>query len=381
MRVPPALLQRPAFTTAPWWKTQVREMDWSIVLMILLIKALVLGFAVVSVETLFDQDPKWHQMWSRWDAVHYLGLAERGYTPPGTKGHESLVFYPLYPWLTRAAAFFTRDYLAGGFVVSGIASIACGLLLHRLVALDFPATIARHAVWFLFIFPTSYFLHISYTESLFIALTLGCILAARTDRWLLAGVLVALACLTRVNGLLLMPVLAIEVMQRWWVTRRIDWRWLWIGLGVVGFAAYLLLNYKLTGDFFAFSKIMEKHWFKKFAPPWVGVRDVWLRVFGVNLAEGFHEFFYIVLGLVCTLWCWIRLRPSYAVWMTLNWMLVNSTSFVLSVPRYTLALFPIFILFAEVATKRAWFYTLVTVWSLLSLAIFVSRFAQGTWAF
>lgn len=359
----------------------MREIDWSLVLMMLVIKALVLGFAVVSVETLFDLEPKWHQMWNRWDAVHYLELAEHGYTAPGQNGHESLVFYPLYPWLTRVAAFFTRDYLAGGLVVSGIASVASGLLLHRLVALDFPATVARNAVWFLFIFPTSYFLHISYTESLFIALTLGCLLAARTDRWLLAGILVALACLTRVNGLLLMPVLAVEVLPRWWKTRRIDWRWLWIGLGVVGFAAYLLLNYQLTGDFFAFSKIMEKHWFKKFAPPWIGVRDVWLRVFGVNLAEGFHEFFYIVLGFVCTLWCWIRLRPSYAVWMTLNWLLVNSTSFVLSVPRYTLALFPIFILFADLATRRAWFYTIVTVSSLFSLAIFVSRFAQGTWAF
>ena len=371
----------PGLASAAWWKAQLREIDWSIVVMILLIKVLVLGFAVISVETLFDKEPRWHDMWSRWDAVHYLRLAEKGYLPPGREEHVSLVFYPLYPWLTRIAAVFTRDYLAGAFVVSGVASIAAGLLLQRLVALDFPGTVARHAVWFLFIFPTSYFLHISYTESLFIGLTLGCMLAARTDRWLLAGVLVALACLTRVNGLLLMPVLAIEVLQRWWITRRIDWRWLWIGLGVVGFGAYLLLNYKLTGDFFAFSKIMEEHWYKKFAPPWIGVRDVWLRVFGVNLAEGFHEFFYIVLGFVCTVWCWIRLRPSYAVWMTLNWLLVNSTSFVLSVPRYTLALFPIFILFAEVGTKRQWFYTLVTVWSLMWLAIFVSRFAQGTWAF
>ena len=267
------------------------------------------------------------------------------------------------------------------FVVSGIASVAAGCSCIGSSRSISSAEVARNAVWFLFIFPTSYFLHIAYTESLFIALTLGCVLAARRDRWLLAGILVALACFTRVNGLLLMPVLAVEALQRLWTTRRIDWRWLWIGLGVLGFAAYLWLNYRLTGDFFAFSKIMEKHWFKKLEPPWVGVRDVWLRVFGVNLAEGFHEFFYIVLSFVCTVWCWIRLRPSYALWMTLNWLLINSTSFVLSVPRYTLALFPIFILFADFAARRAWFYTIVTVWGLLSLAIFVSRFAQGTWAF
>ena len=40
---------------------------------------------------------------------------------------------------------------------------------------------------FLLIFPTAYFLHIGYTESLFLALVLGSFLAARTDRWWLAG--------------------------------------------------------------------------------------------------------------------------------------------------------------------------------------------------
>jgi hypothetical protein len=76
-----------------------------------------------------------------------------------------------------------------------------------------------------------------------------------------------------------------------------------------GFGGYLFLNYRLTGDFFAFSKIMEQNWYKKLEPPWVGVHDVWLRIFGVNLAEGFHEFFYIVLSFVCTVWCWIRPAP------------------------------------------------------------------------
>ena len=372
---------RPAFTTAAWWQAQLRAIDWSIVLMVLLIKALVLGFAVVSVETLFDVAPTWRKMWSRWDAVHYLRLAQNGYVPPGYEEHVSLVFYPLYPWLTRIAAFFTRDILAGAFVVSGIASIACGLLLQRIAALDFPAAVSRNAVWFLFIFPTSYFLHISYTESLFIALALGCVLAARSDRWLLAGILAALASLARVNGLLLMAVLAVEVLQRWWTTRRIEWQWLWIAIAPLGFVAYLWLNYRLTGDFFAFSKIMEQYFYKKLEPPWVGLHEVWQRIPDVDVAEGFHELFYIVLGFVCTIWCWIRLRPSYAVWMTLNWLLITSTSFVLSVPRYTLALFPIFILFADLGTRRQWFYTIVTVWSLLSLAVFVTRFAEGTWAF
>jgi hypothetical protein len=46
------------------------------------------------------------------------------------------------------------------------------------------------------IFPTAYFLHINYNESLFIALTVGCFLAARYERWALAGSWHTL-CLTR----------------------------------------------------------------------------------------------------------------------------------------------------------------------------------------
>ena len=44
------------------------------------------------------------------------------------------------------------------------------------------AAVAMRAAWFLLIFPTAYFLHIGYTESLFLALVLGSFLAARTDR-------------------------------------------------------------------------------------------------------------------------------------------------------------------------------------------------------
>ena len=78
---------------------------------------------------------------------------------------------------------------------------------------------------------------------------------------------------------------------------------------------------------------------------------------------------------------WIWLRPSYSVWITLNWFLINSTAFVISVPRYALTLFPMFILFALAVRGRRVWYALLTVWSLLYLALYTGRFAQGLWAF
>ena len=138
--------------------------------------------AAHSVLALKESHGDWLEIWDRWDASHYLKLAERGYTGIGPD-RVSLVFYPLYPWLVQAVMFVTSNVSLAAFIVSGVAAIAAALLLKRLARFDHGEEIARASVWFLLVFPTSYFLHIAYTESLFLALTLGCFVAARSNRW------------------------------------------------------------------------------------------------------------------------------------------------------------------------------------------------------
>jgi hypothetical protein len=95
---------------------------------------------------------------------------------------------------------------------------------------------------------------------------------------------------------------------------------------------------------------------------------------------GVQELFFIILGFICAVAAWLRLRPAYATWITGNWFLVVSASWLLSMPRYTLIMFPIFILFALVAHNRLW-YSLITIWSLLFFALFASLFVWSKWAF
>ena len=57
------------------------------------------------------------------------------------------------------------------------------------------------------------------------------------------------------------------------------------------------------------------------------------------------------------------------------WMTGNSVTLVGSMPRYSLTMFPIFMLFALVSKNRFW-SALITVWSLLFLALFASFFCQ-----
>ena len=93
-----------------------------------------------------------------------------------------------------------------------------------------------------------------------------------------------------------------------------------------------------------------------------------------------QELAFLVLGLICTIVSWIKLRPMYAAWMTGNWILFASVNYFRSIPRYTLTMFPIFILFGLLSQNRFWAGVL-TVWSLLFFALFAVLFARGEWAF
>jgi hypothetical protein len=365
-----------------WWAVLQRE-DWIVVGWVMAIKVLVFVLAVKSYPIFWDKYLKgprqWFDIWNHWDAVHYQQIAQFGYAPTGvTKS-----FYPLFPWSIRLVAYITGNYLGAGFIVSGIASIVAAVLLRRLVQLDYSSNVAMRSVWFFLIFPTAYFLHIGYSESLFLALALGCILAARVERWWLAGVLGALCWMTRAPGAVLVPTLAVEAAQQYWVKRRWNWHWLWIAIVPAGFAVYLLINWHVAGDPFAFLQTRKSLFVQSFASPWHGIREGILNMRrNPNQAEmiGAQEVFFSALGLICTIISWIKVRPLYATWMTGSWLLFTSVTFVASVPRYALTMFPIFILFALVGRNRFW-NGVLTMWSLGWFTLFTLLFAGGWWAF
>jgi hypothetical protein len=364
----------------------LRQHEWRMIGLVISIKALLFLFAGQTYQVLQDQRVAgfrgWLEIWNRWDAVNYQKLAEFGYSASG-ENQPLLVFYPLFPWTVRLFTLFTRDYLLSAFIISTLASLVVAIVLLRLVELDYSRALAQRAVWFLFIFPTSYFLHIGYTESLFLMLALSCIYSARKQRWFLAAVFGALTCMTRANGLVLGPVLVMEAAYQYRTTRRWQWHWLYIPLVALGFGGYLLLNKHVTGDAFAFTHLMQQFFGKSLSSPITGIDNALgslSRAPSEAQMIGMQEVLFITLGLICTIVSWIKLRPAYSVWMTGNWLLFVSVSFVLSVPRYTLTMFPIYILFSLLATRRLWF-AVITVWSILYLGFFASMFAWGHWAF
>ena len=354
--------------------------DSETALLVLILKGLVLFLAALGIQTLFDQKETWATLWTRWDASHYLSLAKDGYTATGD-GRFSIVFYPLYPWLVRAVAFVCRSYFAAALLVSGVASICARPSSAPVSGAGSAGDCGADGG----------LVPVHFSDRVLFAHRLHRELVPRPRAGVLAGGAEAsLGDSRRARSARLhdprkrasarahsdggrLVAISADAPDR--LALALD------RSSGLGFLAYLFLNYRVTGDPFAFSPIMEEHWYKKIAPPWVGISEAWSRIFRFNLTEGLFEFVFICFSFLCTVWCWLALRPTYAVWMTLNWLLITSTTFLVSVPRYCLTLFPIFIILARLAAARPLAGRIVTATSLFLLALFAMKFAHGTWAF
>jgi 4-amino-4-deoxy-L-arabinose transferase-like glycosyltransferase len=375
------------------------RLDTRLLLFTFATKAAVLAIGYVALWSVIGHPPGFVEPWDRWDAPHYTDIAVFGYmaNDPGTLVHPGyrqiypgdadlyIVFFPLFPWLVALVDALLDAPAVSAFVVATIASLAVAPVLYRLVAADLGHRIGLVSALFLLIFPTAYFLHIGYTESLFLALSFGSLWLARTNRWWLAGIASALAGLTRINGLILVPALAVEAWLDWRANRRVRLGWLAIAGAAIGFAIYLGINLAVYGDAFQFAFVQRSHWFKELSWPWEGIGSIlaWYRVGDVEsiLIRATAEIAFVVIGLVATVATLLRHRPTWGVWMAGNWLLFVSTTFVQSVPRYSLVLFGIVVWAAVIAERRPAIGWLLAAGSIATLASFAWRFGAGQWAF
>jgi hypothetical protein len=154
-------------------------------------------------------------MWVHFDSGFYLTIARDGYWGVRTLHSQSnWGFFPFYPLLIRLIAFpfgsAWSTYQIVGILVANAAALIAAFYLYKLTTKEFNNAIAARAVFYLGLFPMSFYLSAVYPESLFLALSIGCIYYARLRRWWWAGLLGALATLTRPEGVLLTAGLAWE---------------------------------------------------------------------------------------------------------------------------------------------------------------------------
>ena len=126
---------------------------------------------------------------------------------PGDEQQQSIVFYPLYPLLSRLAAA-TFGVFAGDalLIVANLSSQAAVLRLFTRVRERFGAATALLTIALLRFFPTSFFFSAGYTEGLALMFIDGFFLLIERESWLLAAICVALTLATRATGVVLLPV-------------------------------------------------------------------------------------------------------------------------------------------------------------------------------
>jgi Gpi18-like mannosyltransferase len=284
------------------------------------------------------------------DAWWYRSIATGGYsaTPPNAPT-PNWAFFPLYPKLASALPF--SSFAVSGMVLSnvafGFALVLLGVLARRygLASED-----AERAIFYVAFFPTSYFFSLPMTESLFLALSLGCVLAGREGRWWIAGLLGGLAALTRFPGLLLMIPLALL----FFVERREKKFAHVAALALVpaGTAAFMWYLRQVANDPFAFANV-QGNWGR--SPGWF-----W-RPLVAYLADPSHvgsawnlvtlNFLIALLLVVAAIALLVRRQWSMGAYTLASVLLPLSTSSLQSIARYALVIFPFFFVLA-VAGRR-----------------------------
>ncbi len=303
-------------------------------------------------------------MWQRWDALWYQHIAEQGYAA----GDGSTAFFPVYPILMRTAGVILggRDVL-GGLLVSTVAFGASIWLLFQLTAKEVRLSDAPYlTVLFTALYPTSFFMLAPFTESVFLALTLGAFMLSRSGRHLPAGALGAVASLTRGQGALLVLPLAYEYLHQ---RGLLPWSRLprrGLDLSAIGpllplagtllFAQYVSL---VVGEHRSALGVLTL-WGYEIVPPWDALtRSLDYIARPINGGSAEVELFNLIslLGFgVLAVLAWTRLPRMYALYALASVALLMGRQMwfspLMSVSRYVVVIFPGFMVLGVLLAER-----------------------------
>jgi hypothetical protein len=334
-------------------------------------------------------------VWARWDSVHFLRIAEHGYSA------AEAAFYPLYPALVGVLGrIFFGHYIVAGIIVSLAATLGAFVLLERLAADRLGLDGARRAVLYLALFPTALFLQAVYAESLFLFLCLGAFALAERARFAEAGAVAGLAILTRPTGLALLPPLVLLAGRRWWH----------LATALPLAAIYPLVLWRRIDDPWAFAHA-EGTWHRHLSPAgplggiWDALRAGWAAVQQLASGSNSHVYWtavspsdsaplrtaalnlellaFLVLFIVLTTVAWRRFGTPYGLFAALSLAIplsVPSSRWpLLSLPRFGLTIFPLFLALAWIGGRWPRAHAAILGSSALLLGVFDTKWALWDW--
>lgn len=311
----------------------------------------------------------WLAIWQRFDVNWYLAIAQNGYGSVSGDVH----FPPLYPVLTRLLSIIFRNDFISALIISQFALYFMVKLLYDLFTEWGDDRLARRALFFLLIFPTSFFFFSAYTEALFMIFAILCLKAVQNMKWYWAGFWVFCAILVRLQGVALIVPLVWSLLQtRLRNVRFVDL--LFAGLGpAVAIGVYLLIRAK--GGDSSVVPFTETNLHARIVPPWENL--IYSVQYIFDGLAGYIDIFNLV-----TLILFSALLVVYWKKFPLEYGLFSAASIVVlimrlvdtqplnSMIRYLLTIFPVFYVFGMLAENK-WVNRLIFV-CFLALNLFLS---------
>jgi hypothetical protein len=334
---------------------------------------------------------------NNFDSNFYLQIAIRGYDKePYNEGNTEMrnwAFYPLYPSFVSLIS-----SMLG--VVSEVGIFKVGLVISNLFYLLF-LVILYHLVkllgytyedWIyllivICVFPTSYFLNIFYTESMFLFLSTMSLLLSFKKRYFLSSLFIILSSFTRNVGVLLFIPLALVLIKDGEIKplKKLINLIIYGTISVLGVLVFFTYIYSITGNFFSSLKI-QSAW---------GRGNIDLSIFPFrSLFIATQEFLtgsasgdlillinYVItlIGILALIYFYFLSKGEYkkivlSVYSFFYISFITATASSSSIARYLLVLLPILLVPIEIRYKRKVIFSIIiSAFSFLH-AIFLTLF-------
>jgi hypothetical protein len=297
-------------------------------------------------------------VWQRFDVNWYMKIARDGYGNDG-----SVAYFPLFPLLMRLLGPVTGGDFWAGILISNLSLIAVLYLLQRIAAFLVDGESARRSVVYFLFFPTSFFLLSVYTESLFLVCVLASLVCALRSRWGWAILFGALSAATRLQGVLMvLPLGLILWRELRHAAQDKPSEALFSTSALFRFVSMFVIPLTTLGFFLytrgSFFHAYQDKLYAKFTLPW---NNLWASISLLAGGSGgpIDALNLIITVLLCGMLVlvWRKLPLELTVYSLLMFIApmfrMTTTQPLVSMSRYALVVFPIFIVFGS-AGRNPW---------------------------
>ncbi|EKE18603.1 MAG: hypothetical protein ACD_9C00288G0012 [uncultured bacterium] len=323
-------------------------------------------------------------MHNRWDSYWYLDIVQNGYYLKADNTLANVVFFPLYPTLIKifgrilpSSADELGNFVLAGWILSMAFLVGACVYFYKFVKENHPDIDPELPILLMLIFPTAFFFNVIYTESIFLFLTIATFYYAFRKNFYLAGLFAFLGALTHSNGAFLaLPILWKIVEINGWKNMLTPKAWKnFVPVLFAPIGSFLFLGYDWWkfGDPFLFFKI-QSNWGRSFSINW----DHFSFFSNPSIANMFIDIFLAIFIISSVVAVYKKLSPLYAIFMSTTLIAAFTSGTLMSVGRYSLVMFPLFILLAKIKNK-----TVQMGWILLStlfLALDIILWVNNYWA-